>query len=88
VNFVPQNILTEADFESYIRSLFPLFSNSDIVAILQAYPSTNASVNPTNPKYATAGDSGATAVNVSTFGTGQQQRANVRPISPFLAPEG
>ena len=41
------------------------------------YASSNASVNMMDPNYATAGNVGATAVNESSLGTGQQQRADV-----------
>lgn len=35
------------------------------------------------PKYATSGYTGATALNESTFGTGQQQRADVSGFQTF-----
>ena len=75
--FTPQNIITEDDFVNFLRNTFPLFSNENIAQILYHYPSTNASVSKNTPKFATSGNSTPTAVNESTFGTGQQQRADV-----------
>ena len=76
--FTPQNIVTEEDFVDFLRNTFSLFSNENISRILYHYPSTNASVSNNIPKFATSGNSTPTAVNESTFGTGQQQRADVR----------
>ncbi|MCJ1373276.1 hypothetical protein MMC20_004504 [Loxospora ochrophaea] len=85
--FTPQNVTTEDDFINYLRSVFPLFTDDDISQLLAYYPSTNASVNPSTPDYATAGDMGATAINESTFGSGQQQRAdNVYAETTFVCP--
>ena len=84
-SFVPPNIDTEDDFVDFLRNTFPLFTNENISQILRNYPSTNAWVSDT-PKFATSGTSPPTAVNESTFATGQQQRAYVcfyqRPLSP------
>ena len=74
--FTPQNILTEDDFVNFLKNTYPLFTNYNISQVLQYYPSTNSSVSDT-PKFATSGTSTPTAVNESTFGTGQQQRADV-----------
>ncbi|KAI9733694.1 MAG: hypothetical protein M1834_003297 [Cirrosporium novae-zelandiae] len=71
-----QNITTEDDFVAWLRLTFPLFTNNDIAKILYYYPSTNASVDASLPDYATLGYTGATALNESSFGTGQQQRAD------------
>ena len=85
--FVPQNINTEEDFISYVRSVFPLFTNAEVANVSQYYPSTNASVNPSAPDFATAGNSTPTALNQSTFGTGQQQRAdNLYAETTFVCP--
>lgn len=75
--FVPQNINTLGDLKAWIRLLYPTVSEADIEDILNAYPSTDAPVNPDDPKFATDGLGGASAVNVSQVATGQQQRANV-----------
>ncbi|KAI9703399.1 MAG: hypothetical protein M1820_005871 [Bogoriella megaspora] len=74
--FVIQNITTEAAFEDWLRLQFPEFNSSDIAAILAAYPSTDAPDDPSIPRFATTGTSDPSALNESTFGTGQQQRAN------------
>ena len=78
--FVPQNIISEEDFVDWLQLTFPLFTNDDISKVLLYYPSTNASVDPSAVDYATSGYTGATALNESTFGSGQQQRADVRII--------
>ncbi len=85
--FTPQNIVTEDDFVNFLRSSFPLFTEDDISRVLLYYPSTNASVSSELPDFATSGTSGATALNQSTFGTGQQQRANnVYAETTFVCP--
>lgn len=85
--FTPQNIQSEADLVHYLRVTFPLFSNNDIAKVLYYYQSTNASVNPNDTMYATSGDGGATAVNQSSAGTGQQQRADdIYGESTFVCP--
>lgn len=78
VGFTPQNIKTEADFIAFLRTTFSLFTEADIARVLEVYPSTPAPVNPADALYATNGRTGPTALNQSSFGTGQQQRANVR----------
>ena len=69
--------MTEDDFVAFLRYSFPLFTSDDIEKVLFYYPSSNASDGSTRPSFATSGTSGATALNQSTFATGQQQRANV-----------
>ena len=76
VLFTPQNVTTEDDFVNFLKDTYPRFTDYNISQILQYYPSTNSSVSDT-PKFATSGISTPTAVNESTFGTGQQQRADV-----------
>lgn len=85
--FTPFNILTEDDFVSFLRNEFPLFTKDDISRILLYYPSTNASVVLDEPEFATSGTMGATALNQSTFATGQQQRAlDVYAETTFVCP--
>ncbi|KAI9845635.1 MAG: hypothetical protein M1837_004609 [Sclerophora amabilis] len=74
--FTPQNVVTEDDFVDFLKTTFPLFNNEDISKVLMYYPSTNASTDENVMGYSTLGDEGSTALNVSEFGTGQQQRAN------------
>ena len=84
--FTPQNIVTQDDFVNFVRNTFPLFTEDDISRVLLYYPSTNASVDMSTPEFATSGNSTPTALNESTFGTGQQQRADVSTILPrFLS---
>lgn len=72
---------------AYLRQTFPLFSADNISEVLAAYPSSNASTDPSAPDYATNGITGATALNESTFGTGQQQRAdNLYGETTFVCP--
>ena len=59
---------------------FPLFTEDDVSRVLLYYPSTNVSVDTSIPDFATSGDSGPTALNESTYATGQQQRADVSLI--------
>ena len=75
-SFTPQNVLTEDDFVSFIQNTFPLFTTSDVSKTLLYYPSSDAAVDPAAPDFATAGNSTITALNESTYATGQQQRAN------------
>ena len=75
--FTPQGIRSEGDFVDFLRNSFPLFTEDDIAKLLLYYPTTNASVDSTDPEFATSGLSGANALNESTYGTGQQQRADV-----------
>ncbi|EMC98882.1 hypothetical protein BAUCODRAFT_103438 [Baudoinia panamericana UAMH 10762] len=85
--FTPQNIKTEDQLVQYLRVTFPLLSNNDIAKILYYYPSTNASVDPNTPFFATSGNMGATALNESSDGTGQQQRAdNIYAETTFVCP--
>ncbi|GAB7352186.1 hypothetical protein MBLNU459_g2664t2 [Dothideomycetes sp. NU459] len=85
--FTPQNITTEDDLLSWLRLTFPLFQNDDIAKILLYYPSSNASVDPNAVDYATLGYAGPSALNESSFGTGQQQRAdNIYAETTFVCP--
>ncbi|KAI4133175.1 MAG: hypothetical protein LQ347_002282, partial [Umbilicaria vellea] len=85
--FVPQNIVTEDDFVNFLQNTFPLFTNDDIAKVLLYYPSTNASVDINAPDFATTGYTGPTALNESSFATGQQQRAeNVYAETTFVCP--
>ena len=83
VSFVPPSIRTEEDFLGFLRISFPLFTNDDISKVLRYYPSTNNSVDLKDPRFATLGDAGSTALNESSYATGQQQRAYVSGVKPF-----
>ncbi|KAK0871874.1 hypothetical protein LTR91_013682 [Friedmanniomyces endolithicus] len=85
--FTPQVITTEDELVAYLRVTFPLFSNNDIAKILFYYPSSNASV-PAKPLlFATEGDTGPTALNESSVGSGQQERADdIYAETTFVCP--
>jgi len=74
--FVPQNITSEEDLVSWIQDVFPLFTQDDVSKVLRYYPGSNATDDMNAADYATLGYTGATAINVSSIATGQQQRAN------------
>lgn len=82
--FTPQNVITEDNFIDFLHNTFPLFTDDDISRVLLYYPSTNASVDMSTPEFATGGNTTATALNESIFGTGQQQRADVS--TPLFQP--
>ncbi|KAK1082633.1 hypothetical protein LTR33_003783 [Friedmanniomyces endolithicus] len=85
--FTPRVITTEDELVAYLRVTFPLFSNNDIAKILFYYPSSNASV-PAKPLlFATEGDTGPTALNESSVGSGQQERADdIYAETTFVCP--
>ena len=72
--FVSPTIKTEKDFIGFLRNMFPLFQDNDISRVLRYYPSNSASH---GGRFATLGDVGPTALDVSPYAFGQQQRANV-----------
>lgn len=73
--FVPRNITTEEALVDFVRTSFPRFDDDDITAVLETYPLSAYGADPANPLFATAGNSGPTAVDVSPFAIGNQQRA-------------
>lgn len=81
--FVDPTIRTEEDFLDFVRKMFPLFTNDDVSKVLRYYPSTNDSVDLKDPKFATLGYTGPTALNESSTATGQWQRANVSAVDIF-----
>ncbi|KAF1953699.1 carboxylesterase type B [Byssothecium circinans] len=86
--FTTPNITTENDLLAWIHLVFPLFRDDDIAKLLYYYPSSNISVQADNlPQFATSGDMGLTALNVSQTATGQQQRANnIYSETTFICP--
>lgn len=72
----PPTTKTLQDFRNYISTTFPGFSKSDKAAIEKqySYAGDTQDVNPNSPKFSTSGTGAPTAVNVSEFGSGQQQR--------------
>lgn len=73
--FVPKNITTEEALVDFLHTSFPRFDDNDIASVLETYPLSAYGADPANPRFATAGDSGPTAVEVSPFAIGNQQRA-------------
>jgi len=72
---------------TWLENTFPLFTENDIAAILLHYPSSNATDDPNTVGFATLGDQGPTAVNVSQFAVGQQQRAyDIYAETTFVCP--
>ncbi|KAJ4331605.1 hypothetical protein N0V95_009851, partial [Ascochyta clinopodiicola] len=71
--FVPRNITTTTALTTWLESVFPLLSPSDLSQILTVYPASNST---STASYATSGLSPPTALDTSQFGTGAQQRAN------------
>ncbi|KAK4937189.1 hypothetical protein LTR10_022094 [Elasticomyces elasticus] len=85
--FTPQNITTEGDLVAWLQITFPLFTNDDIAKILLYYPSSNASTALNAPHFATSGNAGPSALNESSLGAGQQQRAqNIYAETTFVCP--
>lgn len=71
---MPGNITTEQDFVNWVRVSFPLFTEDDVNALLDAYPISN---DTSDVLFATDGVNPPYALDHSTFATGQQQRADV-----------
>ncbi|KAF9701533.1 hypothetical protein EKO04_000114 [Ascochyta lentis] len=72
----PPTTRTLQDFRNYIETTFPDFSQSEKTAVEKqySYAGDTKDVNAEAPLFATTGTSVPTAINQSTFGTGQQQR--------------
>lgn len=76
--FVPPTITTLVDLRAWLHLEFPTLNDADIQAILDAYPSSDAPVDPMALRFATDGLNPPFAVNVSQAATGQLQRGYVR----------
>jgi hypothetical protein len=76
--FTPQNIVTTSDFLAYIERYFANFSTSDIAKVQEMYPS-NTTTDPNAIRFSTLGNKGPSALEISPFANGQQQRAYVSP---------
>jgi hypothetical protein len=77
MGFTPQNVTTEDDFIEFVKYLMPGLNDNQIQRVLAEYalPASLPTV-----EFATDGlNENATAVFVSPFAVGQQQRANVLP---------
>jgi carboxylesterase type B len=72
----PPTAKTLRAFRNYISTTFPHFSSADKAALeaKYSYEGDNQDMNPSAPLFDTAGTSYPTAINQSSFATGQQQR--------------
>jgi carboxylesterase type B len=84
VAFVPSNITSTAALHTWLQGAYPNLNSADFDAILDAYPASN----DTNPgEFATTGLGPVTALDVSQFATGPQQRAyNIYAEATFVCP--
>lgn len=85
----PPTTRTLQDFRRYIDITFPGFSRKDKIALEQQYSfaGDNLDVNPNTPKFPTTGTGNPTALNISEFGSGNQQRVfNVFAEYSFVCP--
>ncbi|KAF2790340.1 carboxylesterase type B [Melanomma pulvis-pyrius CBS 109.77] len=82
--FTAPNITTENDLLAWIHLVFPLFTANDTAQLLSYYSPSNI----TNlPRFASAGDSGPTALDVSQAATGPQQLAyTIYSETTFICP--
>lgn len=82
--FVPPTINTTAALLTWLQGAYPDLNSTDFDAILAAYPASNE----TYPvRFATTGLGPATALDVSEFATGPQQRAdNIYAEATFVCP--
>lgn len=85
--FVPSNISSQDDLIAYIHHLLPKFSREDVDNVMQMYPSPNGPVRPSDPRFATTGLEPPSAIDISPFATGQQQRANVSSLDNGQDPD-
>ncbi|WWD03471.1 hypothetical protein V865_001523 [Kwoniella europaea PYCC6329] len=82
--FVPKNVTTEDEAIAYLKLLFPFFSEDNLNTVLAAY---KYDTGPNATLYATAGDSGDTANDISSVASGpQQQIAQIYSETTFVCP--
>ncbi|CAI6331869.1 unnamed protein product [Periconia digitata] len=83
--FVMPNITSENDLLAWIHQAFLLFTPDETNELLEHYPASNLSAD--TPFYATNGESGLTAIDVSQTASGHQQRANtIYAETTFICP--
>ena len=73
IEFLSPTIENATDFDSWLAGLLPLMSKDELDDVAKTY-----AIDPViegTPLFATLGDRGLTALNQSSFATGQQQRA-------------
>lgn len=83
---MPQNITTQRNLVDFAKLYFPLFTAADLAKLFAYYPNPTNVDDPNAVYYATLGFKGPTANQMSSFGTGHQQLANVRTQLPARAP--
>ena len=82
--FVPPTINSTAAFQTWLQGAYPDLTSADLDAILAAYPASN---DTDTDRFATTGLGPVTALDVSQFGTGAQQRANnIYSEATFVCP--
>jgi carboxylesterase type B len=89
VPLAPPTTRTLQDFRDYVNETFPSFSASDKGQLEEIYsfPGDTLDVKPNATRFATSGTGVPTAVNMSEFGTGNQQRLfNVFAEYAFVCP--
>jgi carboxylesterase type B len=85
----PPTTRTLQDFRDYIDTTFTGFSASGKATLerMYSFPGDELPVDPSAPRFATLGTGTPTALNVSEFGTGNQQRVfNVFAEYAFVCP--
>lgn len=78
---------TRADYDNFISSRFPLFSESDKDQLDSVYQIENAAAEDPSAQYDTLGTEGPTALTQSSFATGIQQAVyNIGAETNFVCP--
>ncbi|KAB8349802.1 hypothetical protein FH972_023815 [Carpinus fangiana] len=92
VGFTPFNLTTQAATMQYLHSILPGFSAADVATVLAHYP-LDTEGEPDSPsapqprKFATDGVHSPSALNTSSWATGEQQRAdNILAELVFVCP--
>lgn len=80
---MPANIVTQDNLVSWIKSNFINLSQTNIIQLIEMYPSVTTPTRIADTKFETNGLGPATAVNISQVATGQQQRAFVSCQLPY-----
>ncbi|KAF7550705.1 hypothetical protein G7046_g7937 [Stylonectria norvegica] len=84
-SFIVGSIVTDEDWNNYMKTYLPLFSTIDLENLAKTYAIDP--IIPNGPLFATQGDQGPTAMNQSTYAIGNQQRAyNLCAETTFVCP--
>lgn len=79
---MPQNITTQQQLIDFVKLYFPLLTAADLQELFTFYPNPTSVDDLHAVYYATLGFTGPDANEMSSFGTGHQQLANVKnPLS-------